>query len=566
MTELSSTSTSAYQALSNRVNLDDPVTLQILEVLPVGVVVLTRESKELYYNSIARKIWFGVCPVSCLDISQFRATTSAGIPLQKNDWPYHQAFQEKIPVSGKVIHIEFEDGIHKTVLASASPVPVEYSGNLVQAVFAVFQELTHTGMSELSLPKRSRHAHFLSSISKVLSESLDYDVTLAKVAHLAVPAIADWCIMDVAVDGNGKNENWKRVAVEHCDPEKAELAAELKRDFAPLEGAKGVPSQVLRLREPLLIPQVTESHYAATARSPRHLQILKALGSGSYMCVPMMAHGKLVGALTLVVEKVGGYNEADLAFALELSSRAALAMENARLYSDARRAIRLREDVLAVVSHDLKNPLSAIRIGSSILSRLLEKKFSIDSFRRQIALIGNAAHRMERLITDLLDFSKIEEGQLRMEQMKITVEQILHEAGLLFESVISEKQVKLKFDISPQTSGTFIRCDKERMLQVFSNIIGNAIKFSPEQGQIFIRADKRRDVVTFSVRDEGPGIPPEHLPHLFNRYWQAPSTARLGTGLGLAIVHGIITAHGGRIWVESKLGKGTTFFFELRPE
>jgi signal transduction histidine kinase len=225
--------------------------------------------------------------------------------------------------------------------------------------------------------------------------------------------------------------------------------------------------------------------------------------------------------------------------------------------SQARRAIQEREDLLAVVSHDLRNPLSVILVSATLA---LRAGLPGDTDRRAIEAIRRSALRMDRLIGDLLDASMIEAGRLSVETSIQPVDPIVREAVEALEAPAAQKRIRLE---TIGGSDLCVFCDRGRMLQVLANLIGNATKFTPTGGSITVRVEPRGPEVMFFVTDTGPGIPDDQLPRLFDRFWQAKRTARLGTGLGLTIAKGIIEAQGGRIGVESQLGVGSTFFFTL---
>lgn len=527
--------------------------IDCFDQLPVGVIVYSDLGNELYSNPAARSIWYGTHAVSVGESSEFQARRTSGQLVLPEDWPHRKCIRERRAVGAQLIQVEFKDGIHKTLLCSASP-------SLDGGIVAIFQDLTQMGGESLFSQQVSPRMVFLTQTSKLLSESLDYEKTLLKVAESAVPAVADWCILDIT----GADSKWRRAAVFHRDKSKQKLARELEEAFPPSADSRGVPSQVLRSGQPLLIPSVTEAHYEATARSSRHLEILKALGSGSYMCVPVMARDKMVGALTLVnAQARGAYHDIDLAFALDLCARAGMALENARLYSEARQAVQAREDVLAIVSHDLKNPLTTIKLVSQYIPALLTKPNAENLIRRQSDLISNAVLRMERLISDLLDLSKIEAGRLSLERQESRVGLILEEAVFLFEPIASAQGMKIGIEIAEEARNARFDCDRGRILQVLSNLLGNSLKFSPLDSKVILGADTFDDGIVFSVKDFGSGISEDHLPRLFDRYWQAREHASKGSGLGLSIAKGIVEAHEGRIWVESSLGQGSTFRFSL---
>jgi len=221
---------------------------------------------------------------------------------------------------------------------------------------------------------------------------------------------------------------------------------------------------------------------------------------------------------------------------------------------EQRRAIRSRDDLLATVSHDLRGPLGTIAIAADLLA-------GAPGGERAIAVMRRAAKQMERLIQDLLDMASIESGHLSVTPAPRLVGELVAEAFESIQPLAASKHIALSTELD--AAGLAVTCDRGRVLQVFANILGNAVKFTPASGAISIHAHARDGLVTVAIADTGPGIEARQLPYVFDRFWQAKETARAGTGLGLAICKGIIQQHGGSIWVESQVGVGTTFFFSL---
>jgi signal transduction histidine kinase len=278
--------------------------------------------------------------------------------------------------------------------------------------------------------------------------------------------------------------------------------------------------------------------------------------------VPLVARDQIIGAIGLYACTEGRrYDEDDLALAHELANRVALALDNARLYREAQDALQARDDVLAVVSHDLGNPLAAIRVGTSLLLRAVPPEQRGQGGWQHLEGIRQSAAQMERLVNDLLDVKRIEAGLLPLHAERQSVEVFVRETLELFSALAEEKDIRLRAVID--APGAVVRCDRDRTLQIFSNLVGNAIRFTPAGGEVEIRAEARPGEVQFTVADTGRGIPPENLPHVFDRFWQAHRSNREGIGLGLAIVKSIVLAHGGRIWVESEPAVGSRFYFTL---
>jgi signal transduction histidine kinase len=239
----------------------------------------------------------------------------------------------------------------------------------------------------------------------------------------------------------------------------------------------------------------------------------------------------------------------------------ALAGENARLYEQAQQAVRLREQVLAIVSHDLRNPVATILLATAILGRPEEPGEPREELSQSLGRIQRAAERMLRLIDDLLDFASIEAGSLAIKRQPQDPGPLIQETLASFQGVAQKKRLQITASVgSPLPKPDY---DRDRILQVLSNLVGNATSVTAEGGHITLRVEARPNELLFAVADDGPGISEENVKHLFERYWRGVDTTYKGTGLGLAIARGIVDAHGGRIWVESELGRGATFFFTL---
>jgi len=309
---------------------------------------------------------------------------------------------------------------------------------------------------------------------------------------------------------------------------------------------------------------MTDERLASFAQSREHLEILRAIGPRSVLGLPLLIRGQLLGVLLLISTKPSRtYGSADLRLGEALAERAALAIENGRLYQRALHATQLRDQVLGVVAHDLRNPVSAIVMQTKLLQPKLAEPESPGE--RPTDRILRAATRINRLIGDLLDVTAIEAGQLGIEHAAVSARALLADAVEAQRPLASCTSLDVRLDAPTELPD--VRGDQHRLLQVLENLIGNAIKFTPDEGRITVGAATRESQgqVLFWVADTGGGISPENIPHVFDRFWQARKDARLGAGLGLPIARGIVEAHGGRIWVESILGRGSTLFFTV-PE
>ena len=239
-----------------------------------------------------------------------------------------------------------------------------------------------------------------------------------------------------------------------------------------------------------------------------------------------------------------------------LGQQEALYRGELALRAEAESAMRAREEVLAIVSHDLRNPMSAILASSSMIARKVGPEL-----HKQLQMIERSVSRMQKLVSDLLEELRIEAGQLAIDRHDHDAVSFVCQAVESMKVLAEQKALTLS--CSFQEESMRVSCDLERVFQVLSNLVGNAVNFTSPGGRVEINVTRENDEVRFSICDNGSGISPEQLPHIFNRYWQASYTGRKGIGLGLSIAKGIILAHGGRIWVESELGVGTTFHFTL---
>ena len=434
-----------------------------------------------------------------------------------------------------------------SLVAQLVSVPLRDAGARVAGYRTAIVDIT-------TLTQFEDRLRFLADLGDRLAWSLDFRKIVAAVAELAVPFLADVCLIDLVDDGGV----FRRVEAVFADPKNdARRSGRVDQDPA-IDERPAPQASVLSSGDPVLVEELAGSAFEEFARGDEHLRHLPGPGPTSLMIAALRTGGGVVGTLTFAAAASRRrYGADDLVFAQEIARRASMAMDNAHLHEQARRAIQSREDLLAVVSHDLRNPLSVILVSATLA---LHTSPPGDTNRRAIEAVRRSALRMDRLISDLLDASTIEAGRLSLETAAQSVDLIVRDAIEALEAPAAQKRVKLEV-VGGGDLGVF--CDRGRMLQVFSNVIGNATKFTPEGGSITVRVEPRDQEVCFSVTDTGPGIPEDQLPRLFDRYWQAKRTARLGTGLGLTIAKGIIEAQGGRIAVESKLGVGSTFSFTL---
>jgi len=401
-----------------------------------------------------------------------------------------------------------------------------------------------------------KRAALLAEASRVLSASFDYQTTLAALVRLAVPALADYCALDI-VEGEDKFE---RIGEAHVDPAKSQLLSEVATFPRSALTSRHPLIRVMTTGAPVLEADITPAFIRASFAEAEQRKVVEALEPRSLICVPLVTTGKPLGALTLVTSGSGRrYEIADLSLAADLARRAALVVEHARLFHEAQQATRARDDVLAVVAHDLRNPLNTVSMAVSLM--LETTPLERVQERRQVEIVRRAADRMNRMIQDLLDVKKMESGRLTIDVRLEPPSALINDTIDMLRPLASGSTIRLDTNIDDNLP--LVHADASRVQQVLSNLVGNAVKFTPRNGRITVCAERIDGEVRFGVIDTGPGIPAEQLPHIFGRFWQAQTSDRRGIGLGLAIAKGIVEAHNGRIWVESHVGLGSTFYFTL---
>lgn len=395
---------------------------------------------------------------------------------------------------------------------------------------------------------------FLAEATKLLASSLDYHDTLEKLARLVVPDIADWCVVD-AIESAGP----RRLALAHADPNKTAAALAWAEKAPPNWREPGGIARVIRTGQPELVEHMTDDFLAEIAQSPEQLEVLRAEGFVSFIAVPLIARERSLGALALATsDSKRQFQASDCELALELGRLAGVAIDNARLYGEARDAVQLRERILAIVSHDLRGPLSTIDLSASLE---LENQPPDPDTRKRLGIIVRSASRMQRMIGDLLDLARVQSGTLTLERTPSDAAELLRTSLESHELVANQKAITIVEDYN--ISGILVSCDRERIEQVFANLLGNAIKFCGPGDTISVRGKRDGRWVRYEFEDTGPGIPPDAFPHIFDPYWSARAHAKEGVGLGLYICKAIIDAHGGEMWAEARPAGGAKFIVRI---
>jgi signal transduction histidine kinase/DNA-binding response OmpR family regulator len=397
----------------------------------------------------------------------------------------------------------------------------------------------------------------LSDASLVLS-SLDYSTTLSHVARLAVPHFADICLVDIV----GESGQVERVAVADADSEREQMARQLLSD-APVLDNQHPSHQILKEGRSQLLSELPPHFFQDHPQNSRHMEKMRELKIEAVMMIPLLTDGQTLGVMTfLSCSPERTYQALDLSLAEDLARRCAMAVENARLHRKTLDALRARDEFLAVLSHELRSPLTSILGWVQILQ---EEVMDKEMLAQGLDVIERNTKVQVQLIQELLEVSRIITGRLRLEMVPVLVSEVVKNALNLMEPTAKAKGVAMNFH--NQLGEVQIMGDEPRLQQIFWNLLSNALKFTPRGGSIEITLSNRDEFIYVMVRDNGEGIAPEFLPYVFDRFRQANSTSTRqhgGLGLGLAIVRHLTEMHGGSVTAQSEgLGKGATFLVRL---
>ena len=454
------------------------------------------------------------------------------------------------------------------------PVPPVYEfrvvrpGGEVRAVEVAASSITRGGrpatlavLRDVTERKRAAEGQrLLAEASAALGASLDYEATLANVARLLVPALADWCTVYLR-----EGDELHRVGVAHADPAGEELLQRLARLYPRRADRPDPVVRVVEAGEPLLVPVVAPEALERHAHDEEHRRLLRELAPRSAMIVPLVVRGEVLGALGL--NRAAGrpaYRPEDLALAEELARRCAAAIDNARLYAEAQAAVRTRDRFLSVAAHELRTPLTSVRGAAQVLARAQARGvLTPETLERGTALIVQSADRLAGLISDLLDVSRLRTGQLALRPRPTDLGQLVRAVAAHH----ADRADGHALVVDVPDAACVATVDPDRLEEVFENLLDNAFKYSPAGGVVRIELVPGDGRATVRVSDQGIGLPPGAAESIFEPFGRAANAVQAhlpGMGLGLHICRGVVELHGGDIRAESPgEGRGTTVVVEL---
>ena len=517
----------------------------ILAIAADAIITIDETHRILHFNRGAEEI-FGYRadeaigqPLSILLPERFRGTHDAQI----------RAFGETAETARRMGHRRAVAGRRKNgdeFAAEASISKLDLpTGERIYTV--VLRDITERKWAEDA-------DRFLTESGTRLSRSLHREAVLDAIGELAIPMLGDACVIDVVDD-----TTIRRVA-RAVDEERQRLMSRLAAEFPRTWDSPSPVVDVLRRGRPELVEGIDDDWLSRTEEYAEAIALWQQVGARSLYIVPLVAGDRTIASLTLVHVHSGHRFTPEMrTLAQRFALAAALALENARLYAAAKRATSARDEVLAVVSHDLRNPISAIAMCARILREA--PPTDLAERDRMLTAITEATVWMQGMIRDLLDVSAIEAGRLSVDRRPAALGSIIATAVDMVRGEVDQRSIRLSVDIPPDLRSVTV--DASRIVQVITNLLGNAVKFTDAGGAVVVRAANEPTSVVVSVEDSGMGIESEAVTRIFDRFWQARPTPRRGSGLGLAIARGIVEAHGGRIWVESEVGRGSVFSFSL---
>ena len=520
----------------------------LVENAPDIIARFDRQLRHLYVSPMATRVT-GLSQADYIG----KTNRELGMPAEQCDlW---EAQTRAVLADGQPHEYEFSFLSPAGLRYFQSKIVPEFAANgSVETVLSITRDITVNKRAE----ERER---FLSQASKALTSSLDYQTTLEQIARLALPVLGDGCIIDLV-----ENDKVSGTMVAHIDPQQEQLLREIHHAYPPQLDGTHPAAQVLRSGKSLMIDHVSQELLTQNIADDRQRMLVERLPPRSLIIVPLLLRGQTLGVIAVYATAAPRrYAADDLALLKELARRASIALDNARLYQEAQEAVREREAFMAIASHELKNPLTALLGRAQLLQRRFMRQGGAARELDDIKSIITTTQQINQLLVDLLDVAHVVDGQLNLNRASLDLGALIRQVAATMEESAPRHQISISAPQEP----LMIAGDSIRLEQVFHNLLNNAIKYSPGGGKVAISIAVEEAHAVITVHDEGLGIPAAALPHLFKRFYRAPSSMSeqiAGTGIGLYVVKEIVSNHGGTVKVSSTEGLGSSFTVYLPLE
>lgn len=527
---------------------------QLLDYAPIGIATLDQQGTVVGWNRTASML-FQRAEREVLGVSfasLFPPAAHAVVEqIHRQGTPTNRA---RLPM---LVQMTTAQGHTRWLQFTVAPLPLARHG---RGTLLLFEDVTARVHAEEEREASQHRLSFLAELSLILGASLDYHATLAHLAEALVPALADWCIIDwIEAD-----DRLACVAVATTDAALVAPLHTLRERYPRTWYSDQLAAEVLRQRKGVLIPTFSAESLAALVWDQEHLRLMEGLNPQSAMAVPILVRDRVLAVMTLArTGETPTYTGEDLRFAEDVANRAALVIDNARLYADAQRAIQLRDDFLSLAAHELKTPVTTVLGSAQLLQRhLASSPTTTDRDRRRMQILIDQVWRLQRLIHTLLDPARIAAGQLIIEPTPVDLSHIVRQILDALQPTLDRHRVVSHGLDTP----CIIDGDPLRLEQVVQNILQNAIKYSPQGGIIGIDLVQLTHDVQLTVTDEGIGIPADEIAKVTERFYRAGNVHTHtvgGMGIGLYLVKEIIGAHRGMLHIESQQGVGTQIQIDL---
>ncbi|MBD3886738.1 response regulator [Phormidium tenue FACHB-886] len=523
----------------------------LLNQLDIGVYRLTSEGALLEGNAAFLRL------LGLEALTEISANHTLEPYFQPQDYAELLAqLKQNGEVRDREIQLRCADGTTRWVKISKAFT----RANGITIIDGLMEDISGRKQAEMQREIEQQRSQFLAEASRLLGASLNPRETLENLAELAVPELADLFIVDLV---ETTAITFSEPIVVASDPEKRRILLEMRRCYPPVADANCGVSKVLRTGQPEFVTTSSSAALEEIAEDANHLQLLQRLGATAYIVVPMMVHERKFGTIALIkTDAIRSYDRADLEMAEELARRTAIALDNARLYQEAQEANRTKDKFLAIVSHELRNPLNSMLGWAQLLRK---RHFEDPTISRAHEIIARNARWQNKLIEDLLDVSRIIQNRLEISRQPVHLAPIIDAAIETLQPNAQDKRIHITSNLDSAVGQ--VLGDADRLAQIVGNLLSNAIKFTLNGGHVEVCLEQVGSLAQITVTDNGQGIRADFLPFIFERFRQADASktrAHTGLGLGLAIVRHLVELHGGSVYATSEgEGKGATFTVQL---